>query len=248
MNWLVAGAQQQSIGDGPVPGGVRPEWFPNWVGECAAVVAGGPSVTREHVGALKDRIHVVAINTSYELCPWADALYACDHNWWNLMAHKVSKKQAPEFKGLKVTQDKEACKSFPELKKLELRRLAKGNIDPICNELLMERYGEIGGGGNSGFQVVNWLVQVGISAIALIGFDFKDFDGKIHWHGRHPDSGPFVLPNPSASNFTKWTNTMTAAAPRLHAFGVDVVNCSERSALECFPKMSVEKALERWGL
>lgn len=220
--------------------GERPDWFPDWRDECAAIVAAGPSVKQDEVNLLKDRIHVVAINESNRLCPWADVLYSCDAKWW------AYREGARDFKGLKITQDDEAIKQFPYLKKIQVKR--SGKATDIVHEFLMEQHGVVGGGGNSGFQTVNLLAQWGVKAMALLGFDYTDFDGKIHWHGRHPDSGKHVMNNPSGSNYKLWISKMTEAAPKIKALGIDIINCSEKSALTCFPKMSVGQALERWGL
>jgi len=219
--------------------GDRPKWFPMWEGECAAIVAAGNSVKRNEVDMLKDRIHVVAINTSYELCKWADMLYACDSVWWQY------KDGAKDFKGLKVTQAHEkVMEQWPEIKKVTIRRDHKAP----CHDFIMDKYGEIGGGGNSGFQVLNLLAQFGVTAVALLGFDMAIIGEKIHWHGRHPDSGKYIMNNPSEANFRVWRNNFIKAAPKLAALGIDVVNCSLESTLGCFPKMNVETALKRWGL
>lgn len=218
---------------------MRPDWWPNWEGQCAAIVGGGPSLTQAQVDKLKDRIHVVVVNTSYNLCLWADVLYSCDAIWWKY------RNGAGDFKGLKVTQDDDALAIFPELRKITVKR----DGVKIIHDFLMDTYGEVGGGGNSGFQTLNWLAQIGVKGILLLGIDMRtDGNGKNHWHGRHPDSGKFVMNNPSESNYRFWIENMTAAAPKIKALGIDVVNCSPTSALECFPKMTVDQALERWRL
>jgi len=216
-----------------VIGGKRPDWFPDWSGECVAIVGGGPSVNQAEVDKLKDRIHVIAVNSSYRLCKWADMLYACDNEWWK------HAKGAKDFPGLRVTQDDVALKFFPDLKKVKIRRK-----NEICHDLLMDNYGEIGGGGNSGFQSMNLALQFGATAIALLGFDFCDFNGKIHWHGRHP----YPMNNPTGTAYTGWRKHMGRAAVLLKLRNIDVVNCSPISVLDCFPKMTTEEALRRWTL
>jgi hypothetical protein len=156
------------------------------------------------------------------------------------------KNGAKDFGGLKLSYGDEAIKRYPSIRKLDI---AKQMNNDTVNRLLMEEYNVVGGGGNSGFQVVNWLAQVGVTAIALLGFDMRiDGNGKVHWHGRHPDSGKYVMNNPYEQMMVHWIKCMTDAAPVLKSLGIDVVNCSDKSALECFPKMSVESALARWGL
>jgi len=217
--------------------GNRPDWFPDWTGECVAIVGAGPSVKREDVAKLQDRIHVVAINKSYELCRWADILYSCDDGWWNLA------QGAKDFSGLKITQDAGLLPSFPDIKRIQIRGAKNHHC---CHDFLMEKWGEIGGGGNGGYQMLNFSAQLGATGIMLIGFDFcaHNLHMHPHWHGRHP----LPLHNPVQVNFDKWRTTMENAAPTIAKLGIDVVNCSQISVLNCFPKMSVDDALKRWSL
>lgn len=212
--------------------GNRPDWFPDWNGECVAIIASGPSVVQADVDMLKDRIHVVAVNTSYELCRWADVLYACDHTWWDV------KRGAKDFPGLKISQDERAIANYPDIKKISLRK----DRHNVSNEMWFERYGEVGGGGNSGFQVLNLVAQMGATGIALLGFDMKVINGKIHFYGRHPHN------NPDEFAFVRWTKWMTLAAPKLSERGIEVINCSAQSSLQCFKRMTVLEMLGRFGL
>jgi hypothetical protein len=212
------------------------DWFPDWDGECVAIVAAGPSVKQADVDKLRDRIHVVAINESYKLCKWADMLYACDDKWWNL--HRGAK----DFRGLRVTQNDEAVRNYPELKKVKIRR--SGPKDQIIHDFLMDEPGEIGGGGHSGFQAMNLVAQFGATAIMLLGFDMCYLNGQVHWHGRHPPP----VENPIEENFRRWIAKTDKAKESLDALGIDVVNCSPISLLTKYPKISVDDALKRWGL
>jgi len=210
-------------------------WMPDWEDQCVAIVASGGSVRKEAVNLLKDRIHVVAVNNCFELCPWAEMLYACDAKWWR------AKKGVASFKGIKVSADK--VPEFPDINQVEIRRSA----GIIVQAMLFDRIGEIGAGGNSGFQALNIMAQMKVSSVALLGFDMCLVGGQIHWHGRHPDSGS-VLYNPDQMAFDRWIGRMNDAAPILKSRGIEVVNCSSHSALKCFPKMTIQQTFERWGL
>src|SRR5262245_38801779 len=214
--------------------GKRPGWFLDWTGECVAIVGAGPSVKQADVDRLHDRIHVVAINTSYKLCKWADVLYSCDNEWWKL------NKGATDFPGLKITQNDQAVKDYPDIKKVDIRR----SHNAVVNDFLMDKPGEIGGGGNSGFQMVNPSVQFGGTAIMLIGFDLCGDNNQPHWHGRHPSP----MNNPIETNFRTWRETLEKAKPKLDALGIDVVNCSPISTLKQYPKISIDEAFRRWTL
>jgi hypothetical protein len=62
-----------------------------------------------------------------------------------------------------------------------------------------------------------------------------------HWYGRNRWPGAC---NPDEDRFAKWRRTLDATAPKIAALGVDVVNASPESALECFPKMTLAEALD----
>lgn len=208
---------------------MRPEWFADWTGEVCAIVAGGESVNAEQVASLQGRCRVAVVNNSYTLAPWADLLYAADRRWWD--CHP----EAAAFKGLKVTPDKDAAKQH----RLNLIRLV-GDQGPSRDEITIAEPGLVARGGNSAFQLTNIVLQFGVRRILWLGLDCR---GK-HWHGDHP----IPLRNPTPQRLAIWAATFDALATRLRQMGAEVVNCSEMSALQAYPKMSVEAALSRWGI
>lgn len=215
--------------------GERPDWFPQWGGRYVAVIGGGASLKRSEVDSLKGRLPVVTINESWQLAPWADALYSCDERWWKLR-HGVK-----GFKGLKITADEIAPRIYPELKKLKFRATEPGKY---VRYLLMDEWGEIGTGQGSGFQVINWLAQLGVKGIALLGFDGCIINDKIHWHGSHP----IELSNPDNSTFVAWKRWLENAAPKLAESGIEMINCSMHSTIGCFLRMETAAVLARWKL
>lgn len=210
----------------------RFDWWMDWRGECVAVVAGGPSLRNQNLSALRDRIHVAVVNESYQLCPWAEILYSCDNAWWQLRQVEVRK-----FRGLKIGFD---SVGLTEVKNI---RIKKDRGDKWNNDLLVEEPGLVGSGGNSGFQLINLTAQMGATGIGLIGFDMR-LDGGIHWHGRHPNQ----LRNPDDERMREWRKNLDAVASKFKGNGIDLVNCSPVSALENYPKMTIDQMLERWGL
>lgn len=206
------------------------KWWQDWRGECVAIIGAGPSAKREDVEQLRNRIHVIAVNESYRLAPWADAVYSCDLAWWKL--HKG----LDEFAGLKLTHDRVACRTYPALKHIAIENVAG-------DEILTDRPSYVGAGGNSGFQAMNLAIQFGATGIMLLGIDCNLEHGE-HWHGRHP----YHMNNPAPSNVKRWRGAWEGAAGKLAALGVDVVNCGAKSALQNYPKMTVLEALARWQL
>jgi hypothetical protein len=207
---------------------VRPEWFPDWTGEVAAIVAGGESVTPADVEILRGRCRVVVVNNSYQLAPWADLLYAVDDKWWD--AHPAAR----AFAGLKVSRAGDAAKRY----KVHTVNLI-GLGEPEKDEFTIETPGLIARGGNSGFQATNLILQFGARRILWLGFDCR---GE-HWHGKHPTP----LRNPTPQRLDTWARTFDAQAARLEAIGAEVVNCSAVSAITAYRKMPVADALDLWG-
>jgi len=223
--------QSKTIPAGATP----PSWWQDWRGECAAIIGAGPSTKNAGVEKLKDRIHVIAINESHRLCPWADILYSCDADWWQLRAREVK-----DFQGIRLTLDDPVqAHKVVGIDKLKIPQ----THNLWVNDFLFDKPGVVGSGGNSGFQMVNLAAQFGATGIALVGFDMR-IDSGAHWHGRHPSP----LRNPDDGIFYVWRKALDGQAPKLTARGIDVVNCSPVSALTAFPKMTIEQMLERWGL
>lgn len=107
-----------------------------------------------------------------------------------------------------------------------------------CDRLLFNRFGEIGWGGNGGFHALNLAIQFGARRIVLVGYDMR-VDHGTHWHGDHPKG----MNNPAAVNVKRWRQVLDAQAGLLKEMGVEVLNASAVSALEAYPKMTLEAAI-----
>lgn len=205
----------------------RPNWYPDWTGETCVIVASGPSAKTIDLTPAREVTRFIAINNSWELAPWADVLYACDAPWWRKHDGRLTNWR--NFKGLKITQDEIARQEF-------------GINRVICERhhenLVLDRLGQVGWGGNSGFHCINLCLQWGVKKIILVGYDMQ-LDGGSHWHGDHPEQ----MNNPTPANVTRWRNTIDNNAQKIHDLGVKVINCSPVSALRRYPKMSLVEAL-----
>lgn len=205
-----------------------PAWFPDWRGQACVIVASGPSAVSADLAALRGRARFIAINASWRLCPWADALYGSDAEWWRTGA-------GDGFGGLKISRS-----DHPGVERVQLRPDGRGGW---VDELLFDRPGEIGAGGCGGFQALNLAAQFGANPVRLVGFDAR-IDEGVHWHGRH---GP-GLNNPTKATAARWARCLDAAAPVLAARGIDVINHSSASALTGFRKAALPEAVTMWVL
>lgn len=203
--------------------GPFPAWWKDWTGETCLLVASGPSATSVDLEIARGRVRAIAVNLSWRLCPWADVLYATDGAFWKAQGG------VPEFKGLRLTSDERAVEAFG---------IAKVQCRKQDDRILLDAPGVIGWGGNSGFHALNLAIQFGAAKVILVGFDMTLERGS-HWHGEHEGG----LHNPTRGNVDRWRRVFDKAAPIAASLGVSVLNCSPGSALESFPKMSLEEAL-----
>lgn len=209
---------------------IFPMW-PDWTGESVAIIASGPTAKKAKVSLLQSRMRVIAIKKSVELASFADVVYGCDGPWWR------SVQGLPKFKGLKLAYEPTVCGSEWGIQKVDIK-------NPASDEMLFEKTGVIGSGGNSGFQALNLALQFGASRVLLVGFDMRG-DSGAHWYGRN---NWMQANNPTDGVYGRWVRAMNSAALKIKAQGVSVANASDISALECFPKMPIEAALDQWGL
>jgi hypothetical protein len=176
----------------------RPPWFPQWCGETCTIIAGGPSAKTIDFAAAREQAESrwFGVNDAHRLAPWCDCIYACDGRWWR------ANSGLPNFQGLKITQDVRALKDYPDLKRV---RCKTG-----VHDMLFDRFGEIGWGGNGGFHAINLAIQFGARRIVLVGFDMNLQRGY-HWFGRHHG-----MSNPTQP---AWTSGAFAWMPRRRRFG-----------------------------
>ena len=186
-----------------------------------AIVATGPSATAVDLERLRD-IPTLAVNDAWRLVPWAQWLYACDPQWWEVHFEEVREK----FHGELWTQDEKAQQRYG------LNRVIGNHSPGISTEP-----GVIHFNGNSGAQALNLAVLWGYKNIVLCGFDMRVVDGKRHWFGDHPDR----LNKPSP--YGGWITKYRQIAQDLKRLGVKVYNCSPHTALRSFPVMELDDAI-----
>ncbi len=199
----------------------RPGWFPDWRGQTVVLVGSGPSANDVNLSVVRDRARVVVVNDSWRLAPWADILYASDHEWWS------KNNGLPDFKGIRATTDDQAANDFG---------LCFAYCRRVLDNLIVDRSGDIGWGGNSGFGALNLAVKFGVSRIVLVGYDMTT-DYGLHWHKDH-GSG---LHNPSQKNIGRWRRAIDNAAPVLESLSIQTFNASPISALQAYPKVSLDE-------
>ncbi len=201
-----------------------------WPGATVVCIAGGPSldlaqVRRVGIARRQDRIRVIAINDACYPAWWADLLYGADWRWWD------KHDGVPGFAGLKVTIDNSRghLDKWPQIKMVQNTGSDGLELKPTG----------IRTGRNGGYQAINLAVHTGAARLLLLGYDMRFGEGGApHWFGDHDDC---KLKERLVDKV--WTTAFIALAKRLRKVPIKVVNCSENSALECFPKAKLEDVL-----
>lgn len=187
-----------------------------------ACVAPGPSLTRETCERLAGKCRVLAINNAWELCPWADWLYACDGPWWDEYHRKV----AAGYRGECWTQDLTASRKY--------------GLHHVQSAPAPERFsglsrtpGVVHTGCNGGYQAINLALHFGATRILLVGYDMQ---------GTH-FFGEYANPNlrRESRDFARWIECYETIQPA--DYGLDILNCTLGSALLHFPFMEIDHAL-----
>ncbi len=201
---------------------------PIWAGATVFCLGSGPSLTAADVEAVRGLGRVICVNDTYKLAPWADALYACDATWWGWHP------DAAQFPGLRFTLDTtwETGKTDPNLAALlpaltALRNTGERGYDPDPSALRT--------GKNSGFQAVHLAVHLGAVRIVLLGYDMAATGLQTHFFGEHP--------RPSPSPYPYMAECFRSLVEPLGLLGVEVVNCTRRTALDAFPTRRLEDVL-----
>lgn len=149
-------------------------------------------------------------------------LYACDTTWWLAYFPEVAR----FFQGEKWTTSARARDQF-DLHWIYGVDKAGLSKDPTY----------ITQGKNSGYQAIGLAHLFGARRILLLGFDLARSGGKTHWHGNHPH------PLGNGGSYPSWVGAMNVLAKDLAAAQVEVINCSRKTALKCFPRSTIEEAL-----
>lgn len=220
-----------------------------WEGGTAVLLGGGPSLDKSQAALVRkahgsSKCHVIAINDSYLLAPWADVLYAADSRWWDWHAAGIAK----PLLNLTAGQVRERYESFSG-ERCSIQYSGANITDKRVHILRNKTFpdhgvglsldqGALVTGRNSGFQGINLASLAGAKRIILLGIDGKIADdGRSHFHGGHPSPTPFSL------FFEQMRKTFSAAERAIKEAGVEVLNCSPGSAIDSFPKMKLEAVL-----
>lgn len=92
-------------------------------------------------------------------------------------------------------------------------------------------------GQNSGAGAIALAHRFGARRVILLGYDCGYDGARRHWHGDHPEGGG----SGNAGSVDKWPAQFRAL--RRTVPGLDIINCSRKTALTIFPRANLEDVL-----
>lgn len=210
-----------------------------WPGSTVVILGNGPSLTAADVAYCRGRAKVIAVNDTIALAPWADLLYASDARWWQ-RHHGMRVDHVDKHTGLQYR-----AYDGPRYSLLHgVSSALQGEISATWQIGLIWRSGEEGldlnpgkvcTGRHSGYTAINVAVHLGAIRVVLLGFDVsRDAQERDHW---------FAEPSRIPSQYAEWQRCWPSIVAPLKAAGVEVINCSRRTALKVFPCRPLEEAL-----
>lgn len=187
------------------------------------IAAPGPSLISPDLELVRGELLWV-VGNAWELAPWADALYHSDLRWWRAYNGELGR-----YRGRRLTAGHEKSALPPGVEPHQHRT---GNwladAFPYCT------------GKNSGHGAIALAFLLHQpDHIALLGYDCQHTNGLHHFFGPHRHN----LTNPHT--FVHWLADFRALQESCKKWGVSVTNCSRESAIDAFPRMTIEEWLAR---
>lgn len=195
-------------------------------GQEVFIIGGGPSLKNFDFNLLNSKI-TVSLNSSFERMSKWTAMFWADNDWASQNLDRITAIDSLKFTAKKFC-DEHIRRNIKAMGGATVLRKGgdygySGDIDTVC-------------GNNSGAMALNLVANTKPYRIILLGYDMQFIDGQSHHHKGYVVSSPSVY----RDLFIPSINSM---APFIKKLGIEVVNCSPTSALECFNKESIDKYL-----
>ena len=186
-----------------------------------------PSELSPYLEPLHDK-HCIGINKAYQIGPWIDVVFFGDCNWY------VPEREAlAKFPGLKVT----CCPRFGNRPPRDPEQIRYMEKDSKKNMGISEENGKVAWNKNSGAAAVSLAYHLGVKKIVLLGFDMKNGPKEVsHWFGAHGNPTAKKKIRSPYERHLPGFGTIAKDAKRL---GLEIINASPDSAIDCFTKMPV---------
>ena len=177
--------------------------------------------------------HVIGINNTYQIGNWLDILFFGDSHWYLL--HRMN---LAVWSGLKVCCDQK----FSNRTQRNMEGIKFLERDGKHRQGISSDPSKVSWNTNSGAAAISLAHHLGVQKIYLLGFDMTmDHSAEhSHWHGSHRPPGQKINRLPP---FSKHLKSFPAIAKDAKELGIEIYNVSQLSKITCFPKITLEEAL-----
>lgn len=169
--------------------------------------------------------HIIAVNMAYKLGDWVDCMFFGDTGFW-----RSRKANILQFQGLRVTCASDVFDDRIKVVHKNLRKKRGITFHP----------GMVSWNFNSGAAAINLAINFGAKRIILLGFDmYLDEGNNQHWHKVYKSSL-----NTVHDTMKKHLAGFPVIAEDIEGKGIEIINCSPKSSIACFPKANIWEVLK----
>jgi hypothetical protein len=186
---------------------------PEWAGRTVVCIASGPSLTAEDCEIVRASGHPVIVCNTTYQMARWADVLFACDARWWRHYHEDV---TATFPGRKLTVD------------YVMEYLG---VESLCASPWFQRYG------NTGACAVSFGIAGNPDRVVMLGYDCQRKNGEVHWHGDHPKG--FT----NGKSIALWPNIFRKVARQAEHAGVEVINASRVTALNCFERMELEDAL-----
>lgn len=204
-----------------------------WPGSTVFIIGGGPSLLKQDLTLIQG-YRVIGVNHAFELGSWVDICWYGDRGFY-----EDNERLFADYNGIIATCSD--CRPAEQLPRV--RYMGRSKIFGIETR----RVTHVAWNHNSGASAINLAYHLGAKRAVLLGFDFKNPDDpndkQTHWHNRYRPvyDSPGKLRDPYVKRFLKGFQIMSEEIKELD---FEIINATEGSALEVFPRIPLEQICE----
>jgi len=189
-----------------------------------------PSAYSPYMSSLHNK-HVIGVNVAYLIGDWIDLVFFGDSGF--ILKHQEA---LSKFQGLKVS-----C--HPRVDNMSwIKYLSR---DKNHSQGISSNPKKVSWNGNSGAAAISVAANAGAKRIILLGFDMKlGVDSSQHWHDLYGRSAINDERRARKMPFHRHLRGFPEIARDAKSRGIEILNASPDSAIECFRKVTVKELLE----
>jgi len=188
-----------------------------------------PSVYSPYMSSIHDK-HTIGINVAYLLGDWIDFVFFGDSGFLLKHQHALA-----NFQGLKISCHPKA----DSLSWVKFVARDKSHAQGISSNPM-----RVSWNGNSGAAAISIAVHTGAKRVILLGFDMKvNEEDNQHWHDIYQRGTTMDQKRRRKMPFHRHLRGFPQIARDAKQMGVEILNASPDSAIECFQKVTVKELL-----